>query len=268
MAVPTWTSWWLWILGADSFAPRSINLAVHCCFPLSPEKDYTGCFCPPFPASVSLRTPSIWWSCSAPSSRAPRNPSGTATRRASSPTRRLSLRRTTRRWRPTGTEAQPSPCAWPSPPRKQRPCPPLSPSAAHRRASPSPARTWPSTSARSSGTRSIRSSSGPWPHRDAPPVRSGGWRRCAPSPPSARLRVQRPGLRQTRARAWIASKPSEPWSAIWEASPKHRRAREINWRRAKGSWTVRRADEAALEETELQVAASPETQWRIPRGDN
>lgn len=191
--------------------------------------------------------PSIWWSCSAPSSRAPRRLSGTATHRASSPTRKANLQRTTtRKWRATGTAARPSLCVWPSLRRKWRPCPPLSPSAARRRASPSPARIWPSTSARSSGTWSTRSSWAPWPHRDGPPERSAGWRRCAPSAPSARLKVQRPGLKKPRARA---SKPSEPWSAIWEGSPKHRRAREINWRKAKGSWTVRRADEAAWNRT-------------------
>ena len=203
----------------------------------------------------SLRMPLTWWSCSAPFSPARRSLSGTATRRASSPARRPSLPRTaTRRGCPMGMAAQPSPCVWPSPPRRQKPCRPLWPSAALKKPSPSPARTWPATCARSSGTWSTRGSSAPWPHRAAPPERSAAWRRCAPSAPSVHLRVQKSDFKRPRAPGWTGSKPSEPWWAIWEETPRLLRARKTNWRRAEGMWTARRAGEAALGETELKVA--------------
>lgn len=153
-------------------------------------------FSPCFPLCWSLRMPLTWWSCSAPSSPARRSLSGTAIHRASSPTRRWSLLRTTAgRWCLTGTAVQLSPCVWPSPPRRQKPCHPLWPSAAPRKPSPSPARTWPATCVRSSGTWSTRGSSEPWPRRAAPPERSAAWQRCALSAPSVHLRVQKRGFR-------------------------------------------------------------------------
>lgn len=265
LVFPTSSSWWILIGGTGSFASRGINraalLCAHLFFVIS-KKITQGerilslfllFYC--LPLSWSPRMPSIWWSCSAPSSPAQHSLSGTAIHKASSSTHRICLLRTTaRRWCPTGTVTQPSPCVWPSPPRKRKPCRPLWPSAAHIRASPFLARTWPVTFARSSETRSTQGRSAQWPHRAAPQERSAGWQLCAPSAPLVHLRVQKPGFRQPRVHEWTGSKPSEPWLAIWEANPRYQRARETNWRRAGGSQTVRRAGEATVQEKELEVA--------------
>jgi len=157
-----------------------------------------------------------------------------------------------------GTAARPSLCVWPFPRRRPKPCRPLWPSGAPRKPSPSPARTWPATCVRSSGTWSTRGSSAPWPHRDVPP--------------SVHLRGQRSGFRRPpRAPGWTGSKRSGLWLAIWEETPRVQRARKTNWRKAEGSWTVRRAAEAAPGKTQLKVADEQhksEGVGAIPKGDH
>lgn len=193
--------------------------------------------------------PSTWWSCSVPSSPAQHSLCATAIHKASSPTRRLSFPRTTiKRLCLMGMAALLLPCGWPSPHQKQKPCRPLWPSAAPRKASPSLARTWPATCVRSSETwRTQRTwdTEAQWQCRGVPPERSAAWRRCTPSAPSTHLRVRRSGFRGPRAPGWTGSKPSELLWAIWEETPRLRRSRETNWGRAEGSWIVKRVDELA-----------------------
>lgn len=250
----------------------------QCCFSLSlrfqRRLDSLSCslFTCCFPLCWSRRMPLIWWSCSAPSSPARHSLCGTAIHKASSPIRRPSFpRTTTRRGCLMGMVAQPSPCVWLSPLQRQKPYLLLWPSAAPRKPSPSPARTWPATCVRSSGTWSTQGSSATWPHHAVAPERSVVWQQCAPSAPSVHLRVQKSGHMEPTAPGWTGSKPSEPWLAIWEETPRLRSARETNWRRAGGSWTVRRAGETLLGESELKVAEKQhwsEGGGGIPKGDN
>lgn len=229
----------------------------QCCFSLSlkflkrlhRKKKTSLLFCP-FISCISLcwflRMPLIWWSCSVPSSPARHSLCATAIHKASSPTHRLSFPRTTIRSRCLmETAAQLSPCVWPSPPQKQKPCRPLWPSAAPRKPFPSPARTWPAICVRSSGTWSTQGSSAPWPRHGVLLERSAAWQRCTLSAPSVQLRVQKLGFSGPRTPGWTGSKPFELWWAIWKETPRRQRTRETNWRRAEGSWTARRVVEAS-----------------------
>lgn len=141
-------------------------------------------FIPFFSLCWSLRMPLTWWSYSAPSSQAQHSHSDIVILKASSPTRRLSPPRTPTKTARLMEMAVPRLLyVWQFLLQRQKPCRPLWPSAALRKPCPSPARTWPATCVRSSGTRITLRISALWPHHGVLQERSAASRVCALSAP-------------------------------------------------------------------------------------